>query len=47
MRSPEQQARIDKLVKFLKTYKGKSVNTDVIAEKIEKKHKPYIMQKYL
>ena len=36
MRSPEQQARIDKLVKFLKTYKGKSVNTDVIAEKIEK-----------
>ncbi len=35
-RSAEQQARIDKLVKFLKDYKGKSVNTDIIAEKIEK-----------
>ena len=35
MRSPEQQARIDKLIKFLKTYKGKSVNTDVVAKKIE------------
>ena len=35
MRSAEQQARIDRLVKFLKDYKGKSVNTDIIAKKIE------------
>ena len=36
MRSPRQQARIDKLVKFLETYKGKSVTTDIVAKEVER-----------
>ena len=33
-RSAEQQALVDKLIEFLKPYKGKSIDTEVLAEKI-------------
>jgi hypothetical protein len=34
-RSLEQQALVDELIEFLKPYKGKSIDTDVLAKKIE------------
>jgi hypothetical protein len=33
-RSAEQQALVDELIKFLKPYKGKSIDTDVLAKKV-------------
>jgi hypothetical protein len=35
-RSVEQQDKIDRLVRFLKKYKNKSVNTEIVAKEIEK-----------
>ena len=34
-RSLEQQALVDELIEFLKPYKGKSIDTDVLAKKVE------------
>ena len=33
-RSAEQQALVDELIKFLKKYKGKSIDTEVLAKKV-------------
>ena len=33
-RSAEQQALVDELIEFLKPYKGKSIDTDVLAKKV-------------
>ena len=38
-RSAEQQALIDKLIEFLKSYKGKTIGTDVLAAKIAEIYK--------